>query len=97
MERHSAAADTPQSRRSRPRKGCGQRDAGRRRFTFQTCFPGRVLTGRPGQAIERIHALSDIVTTRIGMPVDFGSAPRVGIMRPPEIFGRDVLPHAGGP
>ncbi len=31
------------------------------------------------------------------MSVDFGSAPRTGIMRPPEIFGQDVLPHAGDP
>ena len=54
-------------------KGYEQRDAGQRRFTFESYFPGRVLMGGPDQAIERIRVLADIGITQIGMLVDFGS------------------------
>lgn len=74
-------------------KGYEQRDAGQRRFTFESYFPGRVLMGGPAQAIERIRVLADIGITQIGMLVDFGSLPQAGIMRSLEIFGKEVLPH----
>ncbi len=74
-------------------KGYEQRDAGQRKFTFESYFPGRVLMGGPDQAIERIGVLADIGITQIGMLVDFGSLPQGEIMRSLEIFGTDVLPH----
>ncbi|MDE0176794.1 MAG: LLM class flavin-dependent oxidoreductase [Defluviicoccus sp.] len=74
-------------------KGYEQRDAGQRRFTFESYFPGRVLMGGPEQAIERIRVLSDIGITQIGMLVDFGSLPQPEIMRSLEIFGEEVLPY----
>ena len=74
-------------------KGYEQRDAGQRRFTFESYFPGRVLMGGPEQAIERIGVLSDIGITQIGMLVDFGSLPQAEIMRSLEIFGKEVLPY----
>ena len=74
-------------------KGYEQRDAGQRKFTFESYFPGRVLMGGPDQAIERIEVLADIGITQIGMLVDFGSLPQAEIMRSLEIFGKEVLPH----
>ena len=74
-------------------KGYEQRDAGQRRFTFESYFPGRVLMGGPEQAIERIGILSEIGITQIGMLVDFGSLAQTEIMRSLEIFGKEVLPH----
>ena len=74
-------------------KGYEQRDAGQRRFTFESYFPGRVLMGGPDQAIERIRILADIGITQIGMLVDFGSLPQAEIMRSLEIFGTEILPH----
>ena len=73
-------------------QGYEQRDAGQRRFDFDMYFPGRVLMGGPGQAIERIKELSAIGITQIGMLVDFGSLPQAEIMASLEIFGREVLP-----
>jgi len=70
-----------------------QRDAGQRKFAFESYFPGRVLMGGPKQAIERIRVLRDVGITQIGMLVDFGSLPQVEIMRSLEIFANDVLPH----
>ena len=74
-------------------KGYEQRDAGQRRFTFESYFPGRVLMGGPEQAIERIRVLAEIGITQIGMLVDFGSLAQTEIMRSLEIFGKEVLPH----
>ena len=74
-------------------KGYEQRDAGQRKFTFESYFPGRVLMGGPDQAIERIGVLADIGITQIGMLVDFGSLSQAEIMRSLEIFGKEVLPH----
>ena len=74
-------------------KGYEQRDAGQRKFTFESYFPGRVLMGGPDQAIERIKVLADIGITQIGMLVDFGSLPQEEIMRSLEIFGKEVLPR----
>ncbi len=74
-------------------KGYEQRDAGQRRFDFDSYFPGRVLMGGPEQAIERIRVLAGAGITQIGMLVDFGSLPQAEIMRSLEIFGREVLPH----
>ena len=74
-------------------KGYEQRDAGQRKFTFESYFPGRVLMGGPDQAIERIGVLADIGITQIGMLVDFGSLPQEEIMRSLEIFGKEILPH----
>jgi hypothetical protein len=74
-------------------KGYEQRDAGQRKFEFESYFPGRVLMGGPKQAIERIKVLRDVGITQIGMLVDFGSLPQVEIMRSLEIFAREVLPQ----
>jgi alkanesulfonate monooxygenase SsuD/methylene tetrahydromethanopterin reductase-like flavin-dependent oxidoreductase (luciferase family) len=74
-------------------KGYEQRDAGQRKFAFESYFPGRVLMGGPKQAIERIRVLRDVGITQIGMLVDFGSLPQAEIMRSLEIFANDVLPH----
>ena len=74
-------------------KGYEQRDAGQRRFTFESYFPGRVLMGGPEQAIERIRVLAEIGITQIGMLVDFGSLAQTEIMRSLEIFGKEILPH----
>jgi hypothetical protein len=74
-------------------KGYEQRDAGQRKFAFESYFPGRVLMGGPKQAIERIRVLRDVGITQIGMLVDFGSLPQKEIMRSLEIFANDVLPH----
>ena len=74
-------------------KGYEQRDAGQRKFTFESYFPGRVLMGGPDQAVERIKVLADIGITQIGMLVDFGSLPQEEIMRSLEIFGKEVLPR----
>ena len=74
-------------------KGYEQRDAGQRKFEFESYFPGRVLMGGPRQAIERIRVLRDAGITQIGMLVDFGSLPQAEIMRSLEIFAREVLPH----
>jgi natural product biosynthesis luciferase-like monooxygenase protein len=74
-------------------KGYEQRDAGQRKFEFESYFPGRVLMGGPKQAIERIRVLRDAGITQIGMLVDFGSLPQKEIMRSLEIFGSEVLPH----
>jgi alkanesulfonate monooxygenase SsuD/methylene tetrahydromethanopterin reductase-like flavin-dependent oxidoreductase (luciferase family) len=74
-------------------KGYEQRDAGQRKFAFESYFPGRVLMGGPKQAIERIRVLRDVGITQIGMLVDFGSLPQVEIMRSLEIFANEVLPH----
>jgi len=74
-------------------KGYEQRDAGQRRFGFETYFPGRVLMGGPRQAIERLKVLKSVGITQVAMLVDFGSLPQVEIMRSLEIFGREILPH----
>ncbi len=74
-------------------KGYEQRDAGQRKFTFESYFPGRVLMGGPDQAIERIKVLADIGITQIGMLVDFGSLPQEEIILSLEIFGKEILPH----
>jgi natural product biosynthesis luciferase-like monooxygenase protein len=74
-------------------KGYEQRDAGQRRFEFESYFPGRVLMGGPRQAVERIRVLRDVGITQIGMLVDFGSLPQAEIMRSLEIFGREILPQ----
>ena len=74
-------------------KGYEQRDAGQRRFTFDSYFPGRVLMGGPEQAIARIRVLKDVGITQVAMLVDFGSLPQAEIMRSLEVFGREVLPH----
>jgi alkanesulfonate monooxygenase SsuD/methylene tetrahydromethanopterin reductase-like flavin-dependent oxidoreductase (luciferase family) len=47
-------------------KGYEQRDAGQRKFEFESYFPGRVLMGGPQQAIERIRILRDVGTPRSG-------------------------------
>lgn len=74
-------------------KGYEQRDAGQRRFTFESYFPGRVLMGDPKQAIERIRALQEVGITQVAMLVDFGSLAQEEIMRSLEIFGREILPR----
>jgi len=74
-------------------KGYAQRDAGQRRFDFETYFPGRVLMGGPQQAIERIKMLKEVGITQIAMLVDFGSLSQEAIMHSLEIFGREILPH----
>ena len=74
-------------------KGYEQRDAGQRKFEFESYFPGRVLMGGPKQAIERIRVLADVGITQIGLLVDFGSLPQSEIMRSLEIFAGEVLPH----
>ncbi len=74
-------------------KGYEQRDAGQRKFEFESYFPGRVLMGGPKQAIERIRVLRDVGITQIGLLVDFGSLPQAEIMRSLEIFAGEVLPH----
>ncbi len=74
-------------------KGYEQRDAGQRRFEFDSYFPGRVLMGGPEQAIARIRQLEAAGITQIGMLVDYGSLPQDAIMRSLEVFGRDILPH----
>jgi natural product biosynthesis luciferase-like monooxygenase protein len=74
-------------------KGYAQRDAGQRRFDFETYFPGRVLMGGPQQAIERIKMLKEVGITQIAMLVDFGALSQEAIMHSLEIFGREILPH----
>jgi hypothetical protein len=66
-------------------KGYDQRDAGQRRFDFETYFPGRVLMGGPQQAIERIKRLKEVGITQIAMLVDFGSLPQTAIMHSEEL------------
>ena len=74
-------------------KGYEQRDAGQRKFEFESYFPGRVLMGGPEQSIERCKVLAEIGITQIGMLIDFGSLPQKEIMRSLEIFSKEVLPH----
>jgi alkanesulfonate monooxygenase SsuD/methylene tetrahydromethanopterin reductase-like flavin-dependent oxidoreductase (luciferase family) len=73
-------------------KGYEQRDAGQRKFEFESYFPGRVLMGGPKQAIERIKVLREVGITQIGMLVDFGSLPQAEIMRSLQVFASEVLP-----
>lgn len=73
-------------------EGYDQRDAGQRSFGFNDYFPGRVLMGGPGQAIDRIKQLAAIGITQIGMLIDFGSLSQAEIMHSMEVFGREVLP-----
>ena len=74
-------------------KGYEQRDAGQRKFEFESYFPGRVLMGGPEQSIERCKVLAEGGITQIGMLIDFGSLPQKEIMRSLEIFSKEVLPH----
>ena len=74
-------------------EGYAQRDAGQRRFGFDTYYPGRVLMGGPDQVIERIHVLQAAGITQIALLVDFGSLAQPEIMRSLEVFGREILPR----
>jgi natural product biosynthesis luciferase-like monooxygenase protein len=74
-------------------KGYEQRDAGQRRFAFESYFPDRVLMGSPQQAIERIKVLKGVGITQIALLVDFGSLPQARIMHSLEVFGREILPQ----
>jgi len=73
-------------------KGYEQRDAGQRRFEFDSYFPGRVLMGGPEQTIARIRQLKEAGITQIAMLVDFGSITQPEIMRSLKVFGEQVLP-----
>ena len=61
---------------------------------FDLYFPGRVLMGSPGKALDRLKEMRDAGITQVSMIVDFGSLEQKEIMKSLRIFADKVLPKA---